>query len=163
MGRVRTWLGRRVLDPLLDELRKGTSPEALALAAAVGTFLCISPILGSTTLLCLLAGWLFRLNHVVLQVINLLSYPLQLALIVPLVRLGETVCRAEPASLNPAVMVQEFTASPSGFLLRYGTAGLHGLLGWILVAPVVIFGLNWLLRGLFRRAARRFSTPPSSP
>lgn len=163
MGRVGAWLGRRVRDPLLNELRRGTSPEALALAAAVGTFLCVSPIIGSTTLLCLLAGWLFRLNHVVLQVINFFSYPLQIALIVPLVRLGETVCRAEAVPLNPAVMAQDFAASPADFLARYWVAGLHGLLGWILIAPFLILGLNWLLRGLFRRAARRFSPAPPQP
>jgi uncharacterized protein (DUF2062 family) len=160
MGRIGAWFGRKVRDPLLGELRKGTSPEALALAAAVGVFLCVSPIIGTTTVLCLLTGWLLRLNHVVLQVINFFSYPLQLALVVPLVRLGELVCRAEPVPLNPAVMAREFAAGPGDFLARYWVAGLHGLLGWAIIGPFVILGLNWLLRGLFRRAALRLTPSP---
>jgi uncharacterized protein (DUF2062 family) len=57
---------RRVLDPLVDLLAQGLTPERLALSLAVGLVLGLFPVVGLTTLLCLAAGFAFRLNHVAL-------------------------------------------------------------------------------------------------
>jgi uncharacterized protein (DUF2062 family) len=156
MNKVGAWFKRRVVDPVVQELKKGISPEALALATAVGIFLCVSPIIGTTTVLCLFFGWLLRLNQVVLMTINFFSYPLQIAMIIPFVRLGEFICRAEPLPLNPKVMVESFAASPAQFMREFGMAGVHGILGWIISAPLIIGILLLLLRPLYRQIAQRW-------
>ena len=61
MGRVSDWLRRRVRDPLVAELRQGATPEAVSAAVTVSFAIAILPFIGLTTLLCLLAGRLFRL------------------------------------------------------------------------------------------------------
>jgi uncharacterized protein (DUF2062 family) len=158
MGRVGDWLRRTVRDPLLAQLRQGATPEAVSAALVVAFALAIVPVIGVTTLLCLLAGRLFRLNHIVMQVVNHVSYPLQLILLVPFVRLGETLTGADPIALSPTALIDEFNRSFGGFVAQFWKAYLHGLLGWALTVPL----LCWLLHLLFRRLFRRFVPSPAS-
>jgi uncharacterized protein (DUF2062 family) len=157
MGKLRAWLKQKVSDPLLALLTRGLSPQDLSLAVVVSLGLGINPIIGSTSLLCLVAGRLFRLNHLVMQTVNYLAYPLQFLLLVPFVRLGEMVMGAEALPLSPSLLIEEFQRSFWGFVAKFGMAYVHGLLGWVLVVPVTCFGLYFLLTRLFRRP----STAPS--
>lgn len=159
MGRVSDWLKRKVRAPLLAELRQGATPAALATAAAVAFALAIIPIIGATTLLCVLAGRIFRLNHVVMQVVNHLSYPLQILLFIPFIRLGEFLVHADPVPISVGAIVEEFNRSLSGLVQKFGLAYVHGLLGWVVTVPLFCWGLNWLLRTLFQR----LRPDPTSP
>ncbi|MCX6918770.1 MAG: DUF2062 domain-containing protein [Verrucomicrobia bacterium] len=151
MGKLRAWLKQKVSEPLLALLTRGLSPQDLSLAVVVSLGLAINPIIGTTTVFCLVAGRLFRLNHLVMQTINHITYPLQLVLIVPFVRLGEMVTGAEALPLSPSLLFEEFQKSFWGFVAKFGMAYVHGLLGWVLVVPVTCFGLYFLLTRLFRR------------
>ncbi len=153
MGRAGDWLRRTVRDPLLGQLRQGATPEAVSAAVVVAFALAIIPVIGATTVLCLLAGRLFRLNHVVMQVVNHASYPLQLLLLVPFVRLGEALTGADPIALSPTALIDEFNRSFGGFVAQFWTAYLHGLLGWTLTVPLLCWALHLLLRRVFRRFA----------
>lgn len=159
MGHVRAWLKQKLSDPLLALLKRGLSPHDLALAAVVSLGLAINPIIGSTTVLCLIAGRLLRLNHLVMQTVNYLAYPLQFILLVPFVRLGEFMTGAEALPLSPSLLIDEFQKSFWGFVAKFGLAYIHGLLGWVLVVPVTCLGLYFFLVRLFRR----FDPPNTSP
>jgi hypothetical protein len=93
-----------------------------------------------------------------MQVVNHVSYPLQLILLVPFVRLGETLTGADPIALSPTALIDEFNRSFGGFVAKFGMAYVHGLLGWALTVPL----LCWLLHLLFRRLFRRFVPSPAS-
>lgn len=151
MGRVSDWLRRKVRDPFMAELRQGATPDALSAAVAVSFAIAIVPIIGVTTLICLAAGRLFRLNHVVMQIVNHSCYPLQVLLLVPFVRLGETVTGAAHVALTPTAIVEEFNRSFGGFVAKFWTAYLHGMLGWAVTALPVCWLLHFLLRAIFRR------------
>src|SRR5256885_328582 len=69
---------RRIIAPILAQLRQGITPEKIALTLALGAALGIFPILGASTLLCAIAGIWLRLNQPVIQLTNYLVYPLQL-------------------------------------------------------------------------------------
>ena len=91
---------RRVVAPIVVQLRQGITPEKIALTIALGGLvLSLFPILGSTTLLCGLAAVVLRLNQPIIQTVNLLAYPLQLALLIPFYRAGERLFgrRSRPA------------------------------------------------------------------
>ena len=165
MGRVSDWLRRKVRDPLMAELRQGATPEAVAAAVTVSLAIAINPIIGTTTVACIFAGRFFRLNHVVMQVVNHVSYPLQIILIVPFVRLGETVTGAAHIPLSPAAIIDEFSRSFGGFFQKFGVACLHGVVGWLIVVPAVAWALNFVLRAVFRRVLPKPSAPctPSPP
>ena len=156
MGRVGDWLRRRVGDPLVAELRQGATPEGLATSVGVGLAVGILPFLGLTTAAGALAGRVLRLNHVAIQAANYLLFPVQLALIVPLVRLGESLTGAAATPLDPATIVSRFWEAPGAFLAEYGAAGLHGLLGWTLVA----IPAGWVARRTLLPVFRRLSPKP---
>lgn len=69
----------------------GLPPETIALSVAVGLVLGVFPVFGCPTLLCAAAAFVLRLNLPALQLINQLSSPLQLALLIPLGRFGAFV------------------------------------------------------------------------
>lgn len=146
MSRLSDWLKHKVRDPFLTEIKKGVTPDEIAAAVSVSLAIAVNPIIGTTTILCLIAGKIFRLNHLIMQTINYFSYPLQLLLIVPLVRLGEIITGAEKLPLNPTLILEEFNRSFSGFLIKFGMAGLHGLLGWLIAVPPCAFIINFILR-----------------
>ena len=72
----------------------GLSPEAAALILTVGLVLGVFPVFGCPTVLCALAALLLRLNLPAIQLVNQVSSPLQLALLIPFGRFGSLFFRA---------------------------------------------------------------------
>lgn len=153
MGKVGSWLTRKVRNPLVAELRQGATPDGLALAIATGATIAVLPLLGTTTILCLFVGKVFRLNHIALQIANYLLYPVQFALLVPFIRLGEWMVGAEQMPINPLTLLSEFSAGPADFMAKFAMAGVHGVLAWSLTGPVAGWLLWQTLRPTFRRLA----------
>ena len=154
MSRVADWFRRKVKDPLIAELKQGITAKELAAASAVSLAIAVNPFIGTTTILCLLAGKIFRLNHVVMQVINYFSYPLQIALIIPWIRLGEKLTGSEPQVIEFSQMKAEFSQSFANFVSKFCEMGLHALLGWIVVIPWA----TWILYKIFILIFKRFTT-----
>ena len=159
MGRVSDWLRRRVRDPLVAELRQGAAPESVSAAVVISFAIAILPVIGVTTLVCLLVGRVFRLNHVVMQIVNHSSYPLQILLIVPFVRLGETVTGARHIHLTPKAIIDEFNRSFSDFVEKFWMAYLHGMIGWVITVPLACWTLHFFLRSAFRKVLPKPSAP----
>lgn len=150
---------RRVVAPIVAQLRQGITPQQVALTLALGAVLGIFPILGATTALCAVVGIWLRLNQALIQLVNYLAYPLQLALLIPFYRAGEHLFGAEPVPIvDVPGLIARFGADPWRFLLDYGRVGLYGITVWCLVAPALVALGYWLLRpallGL-AQAARR--------
>jgi len=146
---------RRVFGPVLGLLRQGLSPEGIALSLAFGLAAGIFPVIGATTLLGLAIGAILRLNQPALQLANWLAHPLQLILILPLVRLGERVAGVPPTPFAVSQVVARVAADPVDALAAFGMTGLHGILGWVTVLPFVVLGLYRLLLPVLRAASRR--------
>jgi uncharacterized protein (DUF2062 family) len=144
---------RRVLDVILAQLKQGTTPQKISLTIALGVTLGIFPILGTTTLLCLLVGLWLKLNQPIIQMVNYLVYALQLGLILVFVRVGEFVAHAAPVNFSFPVMVRKFHESPREFFREFGMTGVHGIVGWLLVAPFVAVLLYFILLPLLKKLA----------
>ncbi len=153
---MKVWLQRRVWDPLLGLLREGLSPRSLAWSLAVGLALGICPLWGTSTGLCLAAGWAFRLNQPAMQVANYLAYPLQLALLVPFIRLGEILFGAPRLPLSLAVLQAAFRQDVWGTFGQFWTSLWHAGVAWLLVVLLPTLLLAWGLAPLFRIAASTF-------
>ena len=145
---------RRVLDVILAQLKQGITPQKISLTLALGMALGIFPILGATTLLCFLFGLWLKLNQPIIQVVNYLIYPLQLVLILVFVRIGEFMVRATPVSFSIPELFRKFHESPREFFRQFGMTGVHGIIGWLLVAPFVAAGLYFLFLPLMKKLAR---------
>lgn len=146
---------RRLLDPLRAQLRQGVAPGPLALTVALGLVVGIVPVLGVTTVACgLLAVWL-RLNQPVIQLVNYLVYPLQIALLLPFLRAGEWLFGTAPLPLlSVADLTARFQADAGQFFLDYGRLGLCALAVWALLAPGLIALIYALTKPLLRRLSR---------
>lgn len=151
---------RRVVAPVLAQLRQGITPEKIALTAALGAALAVFPILGSTTLLCGLAAWWLRLNQPIIQLVNYLCYPLQFALLLPFYRAGEWFGAPQVALSIPELLAR-FQAGPMQFIADFGLVALGGIAAWLVAAPLVIAALYFGLRPLLQGLARRTTAAPS--
>jgi hypothetical protein len=100
---------------VVAQLRQGITPQKIALTVAIGCVLGVFPVLGSTTLLCFLAGLLLKLNQPIIQLVNYLIYPLQFAGIYFFIRIGEWLTRTPPLQFSIAGLIQQFRAAPLHF------------------------------------------------
>lgn len=151
---------RRVVAPLLAQLTQGVTPDRLALTLGVGTACALFPFLGFTALLNLGVGLALRMNQPILQTLNQLLGPVQLALILVYVRAGEWIWAA-PAEdrFTLTEMLATFRdASVGEFLQRFGWAGVHAFTAWALTAPLLAAALFYATRPALRRLGSR---PPS--
>jgi uncharacterized protein (DUF2062 family) len=146
---------RRVIAPIASQLTQGVTPEKIALTIALGIALGVFPILGSTTLLCALAGILVRLNQPIIQAVNYLVYPLQLVLLIPFYRAGEHLLGRAPIPLSVSLLVDRFRADTLRFLKDFGMIGVGGILVWLIIAPVTIAAIYFSTRGPLRALSRR--------
>ena len=132
------WWRRWIIRPVINQLSAGGSPERLGWTIATGMVLGIFPIMGSTTLLCLAAGWLLRLNQPVLHVFRAVVYPLHLALILVFIRMGERLHGADLIAFSIPQLVGRFKDDPLRFASDFGLAAWHGITAWLLVAPLLV-------------------------
>jgi uncharacterized protein (DUF2062 family) len=146
-----------VVAPIQAQLLQGTSPDSIALALAVGAACGLFPIFGATTALSLLVGARLRLNHVLMQMVNHLLGPLQLACILLFVRAGEWVWRAPHEPLSVAAIRQALHDDTAGALRRFGMSGVHAVSAWLLAAPFLVAALFLPLRYVTRTMARRLA------
>ena len=148
----RNWLRRKLWAPVQAQLRQGLSAEGLAwsLSLALGCATC--PVIGATTGLCIVAGAAFKLNHPVMQVVNYVSYPIQIALLVPFWRLGEWIFRAPRLDLDLGRILGALKADTWGALRFYWAEVWHGTAAWALVALPLACLLALVLTPILRRA-----------
>ncbi len=152
------WIYRRVALPVLALLRLGASPERLAWSLAIGVVIGINPILGSTTVLCLLLAALLRLNIAASQLTNHLVYPLQLVLLLPFLRLGSRLFHTSSLPLSPPQLLHMARTRPIALSRQLWQWESHALVAWLVLAaiaaPILAASLTPVLRRLQRRVER---------
>src|SRR5215469_16830461 len=85
-------------------LLEGISPQRLALTLALGFVLGCIPLVGVPTWICIAVAVVFRLNLPAIQVANYAAMPFQLALVVPLIRLGGKLTPATHSALDVSLL-----------------------------------------------------------
>jgi uncharacterized protein (DUF2062 family) len=145
----------RVLAPILEQLTQGLSADTIALTIAVGVCIAIIPIIGVTTALSFLAAWALRLNQPIIQAINWTSYPLQLLLIVPFIRLGEKLFRAPRMRFSLEQLVAMARADPLATVRTLGATFGHAAVAWLLCSPIIVGTIYLVLKPAMQALARR--------
>jgi uncharacterized protein (DUF2062 family) len=153
-----SWWQRRLVAPILAQLRQGITPDKIALTCALGAVIAVFPILGSTTLLCGLAAWGLRLNQPIIQLVNYLCYPLQFVLLIPFWRAGEWF-GAPHVSLSIPELMTRFESAPWPFIVEFAGVAAGGVAAWLVAAPVAVALLHFSLLPVLRRAAARSRRP----
>ncbi|UYZ59884.1 DUF2062 domain-containing protein [Hymenobacter latericus] len=147
---------RRVIEPLLSQLRQGLSPTQLALTIALGTAFGLVPLLGVTSVLgTAVAVWL-RLNVGAMLLISHLLSPVQLLLLLPLLRQGASLLGGPSSSQITLARVQYLLSHDwaAAFQL-FWRAELGALILWLLGSIPVALALYAGLLPVLRRVARR--------
>jgi uncharacterized protein (DUF2062 family) len=151
-----SWLRRRLLNPLLGLLRQGLSPEQLALTVAVGAAVGLIPFLGAITTVATLVALRLRLNVAAMQFISHMMTPLQLLLIIPLLRWGaRLVGAAQKQELTVTGIKELFENDWRAALQLLWRAELGALGLWLLGSLPLVAILFYGLRPVFRRMAAK--------
>ncbi len=146
-------LFRKIADPIFKQLKQGVSPHKLAQSVAFGMVLGTLPVIGPTTALCVIAAAIFKLNHVAIQTINYVAYPVQFALLIPFYRAGEWIFGAEPIAIDIPMILQEFNVDFMIALKKYAVSALMACVAWLLFSPVFFGILYYSSLKLFQRFA----------
>ena len=133
-----SWWRRWLVTPVITQLTCGISPERLAWTIGLGVVTGIFPVMGTTTLVCLLVGWVFRLNQPVLHVFRAVVYPLHLALILVFIHMGQHLFQAPLLSFSIPELMTKFKESPLQFGRDFGLAAFYGVVAWFVVAPFAV-------------------------
>jgi uncharacterized protein (DUF2062 family) len=128
---------KRVVEPILNLLRTGATPERLAWSMAAGFVIGVNPLLGSTTVLSLAAAPLLGLNLVASQLANHLSYPLELALFPVFIRAGRFLFRTEALPMDFDELFRAARLHPWDTTRLLWRWEWHALVAWAIFAAVV--------------------------
>jgi uncharacterized protein (DUF2062 family) len=145
---------RHVVAPIVGQLKQGITPEKIALTLSLGAVVSTFPILGSTSILCLLIAFVLKLNQAIMQLTSWVCYPLQFALLLPLYRAGQ-IFGTPQLSLSIPQMMSRFKDAPFKFIGDFGLIALGGIGVWLIAAPLVTVALYFCLRPLLRGLASR--------
>ena len=153
-SRLKKFWQERVIAVIVAQFTQGFTPQKIALTIALGLNLGLFPILGATTALCAIAGLWLKLNQPVIQLLNWLASPLQLAMILVFVRIGEWLVRAQPVSFSIPELFRKFHESPAKFMQEFGLTGLHGIIAWLVIAPFLTALIYLLVLTPLKRLAQ---------
>jgi uncharacterized protein (DUF2062 family) len=150
------------LKPFIQLLRQGISPEKIAITIALGIILGITPVLGSTVLLCTLAAIALRLNLPAIQLVNGVVYPLQFILLIPFYRLGAWLFRADASTISLGGVTALIREGVGHAIRTLWVVTMHALLAWLVLGIVALGILYAVLVPLVRQLWGRVH-PSESP
>ncbi|KAK8946995.1 hypothetical protein KSP39_PZI006983 [Platanthera zijinensis] len=156
------WLNKKIVDPLLQIIRRGVEPKKLAFSTAMGTTMGLFPICGVTVILCgmVIALLRSRCHAPSIMLANFVATPVELSLVIPFLRLGELITGGPHFPLTSNVLKKVVMGQASQEVL---VGVLHALLGWLVTAPFILVALYLVLLPCFKYLIRRFSGKPLSP
>ncbi|MGK2858227.1 MAG: DUF2062 domain-containing protein [Thermoanaerobaculia bacterium] len=145
---------RRLGRLVVDLLRKGLTPEKLALSIVLGAVIGVIPVLGATTILCAIVAAAFGLNQPVIQSVNYLVYPLQFVMLIPFMRAGEWVFDSPRLHLSAQEIAEAVARDPLGAISAFWTITMQALVAWLLFGVATTTVSYPILTLLLRRVAR---------
>lgn len=155
----------------MTQLTQGLTPQKIALTIAIGGTIAMFPILGTTTLLCVVAGVFMKLNQPIMQAVNYAVTPLHIPFIFYSFRWGERLFDVPHTPLELHAMRRMLVEQPLQFLQDYSVNAFHAIVVWALLAPfwgltvyyVALAVIRTLARARAEAAARAAAKTPEHP
>lgn len=126
---------RFVIKPAKKQLSKGSSVEKVALTMAISPVISAFPILGTTNLLSIIVGYIFKLNIPFLILFKSLFYALHIGLILVFIRIGENLNGVENIPFSIPQLLTKFNNDPMQFAKDFGMTALYGVEAWAIITP----------------------------
>ncbi|KAJ3681432.1 hypothetical protein LUZ60_015921 [Juncus effusus] len=161
MSGLVAWLNNKIVDPLLQILKKGAEPKVLAFSTALGITIGVFPIFGVTVFLCgfAIAVLRDRCHGPTVMLFNFIVTPLEISLVIPFLRLGEGLSGGAQFPLSKDAFKLIITGQASSELLF---AVFNALLGWFVASPFILGAIYFATIPCFKYLVKKFR-PPSSP
>jgi uncharacterized protein (DUF2062 family) len=141
-----TRIKTKILKLIQNLLQEGMSVKKIALSIALGVALGIFPVLGSTTILCAIAAFVFRLNLPAIQVVNYLVYPLQLILLAPFYGAGNWLFQGRSLPLIQENIIGLLKNDFWGNMVNLWHLTLFAAFAWLIISPFLILLLYGFLK-----------------
>lgn len=131
------YLNRKVVKPLIQFLKQGTSPHKLAISISLGFVLGLFPMLGVTTFVGFAISFVFKLNVAAIQLVNYLMYPVQIALIIPFIKIGSWLFGTDSINYTITELIEYMSEDFYGALANLWELFVLGIFAWgILIIPL---------------------------
>jgi uncharacterized protein (DUF2062 family) len=150
----RNFFQRLMVDPIVAQLTQGLTPEKIALTIAVGSSIAMFPLLGTTTIICLIVGVFMKLNQPIIQAVNYACTPIHLPFIYYSFRWGERLFGVTHSRLEMRVMRQLLVEDPLQFARDYGATAFHAVVVWAILVPFWGVGVYYIARPILREIAK---------
>ncbi len=147
----RSFFRRKLVQPLLELLKQGVTPDKLAMSVGLGLSLGIFPMIGSTTLLCGIIGYVLRVNQPAIQLINYFAYPLQLALFIPFFQAGAWLFGDSVFPFTVEDVLAMLKNDPWQTIQSLWWANVRAVVVWCMIGPLVALATYRILKPVFMR------------
>ena len=142
-------------------LKEGMSLRKISLCIALGVALGIFPVLGMTTLLCMIAAFSLRLNLPAIQLVNFMVYPLQIILLAPFYGAGSWLFKQQSGYGVGANLIELFQNDFWGSMTSLWNVTLYAIFIWMVICPFLILILYAILKPVIGALAPYSSQPAS--
>jgi len=157
------WWKRWFINPILNQLRQGISADKLSWTIALGCAFGIFPVMGTTSVVCLIPAAIFKLNQPVIHAVRLALWPVHLALILPFIKIGQWFFGSEQITGSVPILLKEFFESPARFSENYWLAALQGIAAWSVAIIPLIFIVRAITFPILRATAARIELTKQAP
>ena len=135
-------------------LKEGLTPHQLSLAIASGLMIGAFPLMipGLTTVMCFVFALIFRVNMGMIQLANIASWPLQIALYIPFIRTGKMLFQISDM-ISWHQLMTNFRGNFWDTLQTIGQMCLAGAFVWSIFSVLVgylVYRIGLLLIGMYR-------------
>ena len=123
----------------------------------------VTPVLGSTTVLCTLAALLLRLNLPAIQLVNAVVYPCQILLLIPFYRMGAWLFGADASAISLDGVAALIQTGVWHTIQTLWVVTMHALVAWLALGAAVSALLYLALVPIMRRIWRKAQPPAPAP
>ena len=134
-------------------LKEGMEPKKIAFCIALGIVLGIFPVLGTSSLLCMLAAFALRLNLAAIQVVNYLVYPLQIILIAPFYGFGGWLFGQPNRLTGDEILMYRLLNDFWKSMADIWDLTLYAIFTWLMISPFLVLLIYLVSKPLIRNLA----------
>lgn len=153
-SRRRNLWQRRISDPIVAQLTQGLTPHKIALTIAIGSGIAMFPLLGTTTLICLLVGIWLKLNQPIIQAVNYACTPIHLSFIFYSFKWGERLFGTAHTRLEFRAMKLLLVEHPLQFVQTYSMTAVHAIVVWAMLLPFWVVSVYYISLPIMRGVDR---------
>lgn len=144
------WAERKLLLPLKKAVKDGISIERLSVSLALGITVGLIPLYGLTTLLIGAVALSLRLNFIAMQIAHYIVHPVQIALLIPFLKVGDSMVKGTEVSFSVQQYFHLFKTDFWGALKDLWLINLSAIGVWLVISIPLFLGLYYLLMKLIR-------------